>query len=165
MTTLFLMRHAKAEKATGDMDDGSRRLSAVGERQASGCGAGLLELDEIPAAFASSPLVRARETAMLVSESVGTKREVIETAALLPGFDPSAAAEWLAEVEADSILLVSHAPSIAQFASWLIAGDGRVELHFRTGSIMRLTIDGAVEPGAAEVEWFLTSDQLVRIAD
>src|SRR5262245_48524924 len=71
MMDLFLIRHAKAVDGSRYGDDSERPLDADGRRAALDVGAALarhgVQLDVI----ASSPLVRAVETAELVAVSVG----------------------------------------------------------------------------------------------
>jgi phosphohistidine phosphatase len=102
---IYLLRHGDAED--GDGDDGARRLTEKGERQARAAGVALRELDTRIAACLSSPKVRAYETARLACEALGIEVEVTE--ALRGGrFDALDLAAGRGNV-----LLVGHEPDFS----------------------------------------------------
>lgn len=104
---IYLLRHGEAEDAA--LDDAARQLTEKGERQARDAGTALRELGvEIDACLAS-PKVRARETARIACEALGTGTRVEETEALRGGaFD---ALELVAG--RGDVLLVGHEPDFS----------------------------------------------------
>src|SRR5690348_5474809 len=84
---LLLLRHATAvpHGAPGYDDDSQRPLTEKGERESRWAGTALRRLGvELPA-LVTSPYVRARDTARLAAEELGS--EVVEDPALESGFD------------------------------------------------------------------------------
>ncbi len=67
---LYLLRHAEAEPYRAD--DFSRKLTDKGERQARLVGAFLDEKGLKPDLILSSPVLRARQTAIIVAEELKT---------------------------------------------------------------------------------------------
>ena len=88
-----MLRHGDAE-AHGARDDFDRRLTARGERQATGAGRALARLGVRFEAVYASPRVRALDTARLACAELGCTP--LEHDALGGGFDARDAAELLA---------------------------------------------------------------------
>ena len=103
---IYLLRHGDAED--GDGDDAARRLTLKGERQARVAGAALKALGVDLEACLTSPKVRARDTARLACEALGSTVE--ETDELRGGdFDPAELAAGRGET-----LLVGHEPDFSR---------------------------------------------------
>src|ERR1700754_811351 len=109
---LWLLRHGEAEPhdVRPDFD---RELTDRGRVQSRNAGLALAALKvQIDLAF-TSPKVRARETAVLACEALGT--EPIEHEALAEGFDADEALTLLAAAGADQrVLVVGHEPDFSQ---------------------------------------------------
>jgi phosphohistidine phosphatase len=125
---IYLLRHGDAERGEGD--DATRRLTAIGKRQAKAAGEVLAKLDPAINTCFTSPKLRAIETARLSCEALGIKPR--ESAALASGgFDPL---ELAAGQEA--VLLVGHEPHLSQEVGRLTGA----RLKLRKGGIA--VIDG-----------------------
>ncbi len=126
---IYLLRHGDAEPGNGD--DGARRLTPKGERQARDAGRALATLGAAIDACLTSPKLRALETARLACEALGT---VPETAAELRGggFDSLALTAGRGDV-----LLVGHEPDFSNEVARLTGAKARL----RKGGLA--VIDGA----------------------
>ena len=103
---IWLLRHGDAEDGAGKADS-ERELTDKGRRQSVNAGAALKSLGVELDACLTSPRVRARQTAELACEPLGTKVE--EDERLAGGdFDPVELAAGRGEV-----LLVGHEPDIS----------------------------------------------------
>lgn len=162
MNTIYLMRHGDAVPLTAGEDESDRALTSLGEAQATACGKSLKILEESPDFFATSPLRRAVQTAKLAAAAAGVV-DVSISEELRPGLDPQNVATWLSQIESQSTLLVSHAPSIGRLGSWFFTGDEGGGIHFGKAALMCLSIN-RFEAGGCELEWFLTADQIKQIA-
>lgn len=102
---IYLLRHADAEKITGD--DAARRLTEKGERQARVAGQALAASGAEIDACLTSPKLRAADTARLACGSLGVEPEV---ALELRGgpFDSHSLAAGRGDV-----LLVGHEPDFS----------------------------------------------------
>jgi phosphohistidine phosphatase len=161
---LVVIRHAIAEDreayaATG-ADDRLRPLTKEGKRKMRRGAKGLRVVAPRIDILASSPLVRAQETAeIVVSAYEGLGIETV--AELEPDRDPAALRDWLAERPASAIVgVVGHEPHLGRLVTWLLAGrrDTRVEL--KKGAACLLSFEGAPAPGKALLRWSLTPAQL-----
>jgi phosphohistidine phosphatase len=106
LPVIWLLRHGDAEDGEGK-PDAERELTKKGERQARDAGHALKELGVELDVCLSSPKVRARDTAKLACEELGTKIE--EDERLAGGdFDPLELAAGRGEV-----MLVGHEPDFS----------------------------------------------------
>ena len=163
MNRIFLMRHGDAEDANTTITDAERQLTERGRGGARACGLALLALGHTSVVVASSTLLRARQSAAIVADVVGASVP-IETDTLDPGFDPTHAWSFVESQTYDSIVLVSHAPSIGLFASALTS-DAPHQFQFRKSSVMCLSSTAQRNLGHYQVEWFRTPEQLSEIAN
>lgn len=118
--------------------------------------------------LASSPLVRARETAEIVAKAYGGL-EVLTTPALEPEQPPEAVAAWLGKHEGELVALVGHDPALSTLAGWLLSGVAGTERPFvelKKGSafLIGLTKGGAA-PGTGILHWALTPSHLRALAE
>ena len=153
---LFVLRHADA----GDPEawvgpDAARPLSDKGQRQAEHLGRFLADNGFVTDLLLSSPKVRARETAELVAERIGT--DVVEDERLAGGID-------LDHLEAilrdhglpERPLLVGHDPDCSDTVSDLSGGP----VAMRKGALARVDVDMPLEPGAGTLRWLIPPDAL-----
>jgi phosphohistidine phosphatase len=126
---VFFLRHGPAgDPAQWHGSDDERPLTADGTervaREAKAIARLKLELDVI----ITSPLVRAKQTAMLVADALKERKRMIEDARLGVDFDASRLSSVLAEHEdADRLMLVGHEPSMSQTIGQLVGG-ARIDL-------------------------------------
>ena len=138
------MRHAEAEDGSPDSE---RRLTRAGEEQARAAGAALARLGVELDGCATSPKVRARETARLVCEALGI--ELVEDERLAGGpFDPDDVASEVGE----RALLVGHDP------------DFSMALHRMTGAQARLSKSAVAAVDRGELKVLLRPQELGVLA-
>ena len=163
MKTIYLVRHAIAAEPGPDYptddvrpltDDRIARLT----RQVSGLGA----LDVAVDVILTSPLVRCRQTAQILSEGLASHPPVEVLDPLRPG---GRIAEVLAGLgpyrQAGAVALVVHEPSIGVLAATLIGAQGTVE--FKKGAVCRVDVAGLPPRGAGTLVWMLPPKVLRRL--
>ena len=155
-TRLFVVRHAVAEDAAPDGDDASRRLTKKGRRRFERLVRLLdstgVEIDRI----ATSPLVRTRETAEILAETLGSRPSIEVVEALAPGADWRALVEWTIRQDAARVAWVGHAPCVGRLVA-LTIGDGTAGIRMQKGSVAAIRLDdGPGQPG--ELEWLATTE-------
>jgi len=130
------MRHATAADA-GATSDALRPLTEQGRQEARNAGKALRERGTEIAVVLSSPRLRARETAELVVEGLGTKIAIEVREALNCG---ATAAAYLGEIRAQNgpLLLVGHNPEMSAFAG-AIAGR---PVSFRPATLCAIDLEG-----------------------
>lgn len=156
-THLYIVRHAIAEDEGPDGSDGSRRLTKKGRKRFSTMVRRLREAGMQVDAIATSPLVRARETAEILAAACGDPPvHVVE--ALAPGADWRSLVEWTTRQDAERLAWVGHMPCVARLVA-LTIGDGSAAIRMQKGAIASIRLDdGPVQPG--ELEW-LATDEIV----
>lgn len=174
---LLVIRHAIAEDkerfaATGRSDD-QRPLTDEGRTKMRRAAEGLRVVARRVHALASSPLVRARETAEIVAPALRAPRiELVD--ALRPERRFEELAGWLRErgtpndeddEDERTIAIVGHEPHLSGLVTWFMAGktDSRIEL--KKGAACLLEFGSAPAAGAATLKWALTPAQLRSLGD
>ena len=171
---LLVIRHAIAEDkerfaATGRKDD-LRPLTDEGRSKMRRGAEGLRIVVGRISQLASSPLVRARETAEIVAPVLGVPRvEVVE--ALRPDRSYDELLKWLHAIalpndDRDRIVgIVGHEPHLSGLVTWLMTGgmDSRIEL--KKGAACLLHFEHTPEAGQATLVWSLAPSQLRELAN
>ncbi|MEN6519388.1 MAG: phosphohistidine phosphatase SixA [Methanospirillum sp.] len=149
---LYLLRHARAERAGPDGDEATRPLAEKGQRDARRLGRWIRERELAFDLVATSPHARARETAVLVLQSTDAPPPLEAWDELGPEGTVEAVLARLAALDpAGAVLLVGHKALLSALASAGIGG-GRVRLA--VGSLARVR-RFAPESGG-ELEWLVT---------
>lgn len=164
---LLIVRHAVAEDKdvfaeTGRPDD-ERPLTDKGRKKMKRAARGLHALVPEIALLATSPLVRARETADFVAGAYGIDDIVVDDV-LHPDSSFDAFVDWARERGSDSpVCIVGHEPHLSGLATWLMCGDTESRLELGKGGACLLSFDATVKRGGATLCWLLTSKQLEAI--
>lgn len=166
---LLVVRHAIAEdrEAFGrsHRDDATRPLTPEGRRKMERGALGLKELVPELDLVAASPLKRAVDTAAIIAQAYGVLR-VERVAELAPGAGFDRFLGWLTGQRArGAIAVVGHEPDLSQLVCALLAGTNGPFLELRKGAACLLEFPGAVDRGAATLDWFLGPKHLRRLAD
>lgn len=157
---LLLIRHAKAEDAPllglfARNKDAARRLTDEGRKQMRKAAKGLCEITPQIDLLATSPLVRARETAEIVAEIFDCDNP-IEVPALASGTTPEAVMEWLSAQEVEGMIaLVGHEPDLSRLVGWFLTGSAVSIVDFKKGAACLLGFDGAPAKGKGRLEWLV----------
>jgi phosphohistidine phosphatase len=164
MATLevYLIRHGVAE-ARGEEypDDSKRPLTSEGMARLRREAKGLDALDVVFAQIVTSPLVRTRQTADVLSESMKAKAPIVNSDALAPAGTPGAVIQELAKyAKKGSVALVGHEPNMGELAARLIGA--RAPLEFKKGAICRIDFDVLPPKGVGRLRWFITPKVLRR---
>jgi phosphohistidine phosphatase len=153
---LHLLRHADAgDPADWSGPDAARPLSEKGRAQSERLGRFLASTAFRPDLVATSPKLRARETAEIVAARLEATVAVDER--LGNGFDVESLSALLAERgDPERPLLIGHDPDFSDLVTNLCA----VDVPFRKGALVRIEVDRALEPGSGTLRWLLPPDAL-----
>ena len=127
-TQIVLCRHADAVGEGPGLPDDYRYLSAAGRRASRELGALLADAGIRIADAATSPLVRAVQTAELVVGSIGWPGPIQATRWLAPASGSRPAADWLRQAAQEvagrgALICFGHEPSISALAELLGTGE------------------------------------------
>ena len=149
---LYVLRHAKAERAAPDGDDASRPLAQKGQRDARRLGRWMRDHEIAFDLVATSSLARAQETATLVFQGAGTPPPFAAWDELEPGGTVDGVLARLAALDtAGAVLVVGHEPLLSALVSATIGG-GRIRLA--KGALGK--IGDSPRDAGGELEWLVT---------
>ena len=160
---LLVVRHAAAEDKdefarTGRNDD-LRPLTADGKRDMREAARGLRNVVPKLDLLATSPLVRAVETAEILGAEYERKQMVVE--ALRPESPYDDLARWAREhAKKDVVAIVGHEPHLSGLASWLLAGSNSSFIDLKKGAACLLEVEAAPAARSAILLWSLAPRQL-----
>ena len=163
---LLIIRHAIAEAAGGPdtAGDALRPLSARGRAKMRRAARGLERLVPELDVLATSPLLRARQTADIVAEDLEGFPSPVVLGALAPEGSWEDLLAWLGGQEPGArVAWVGHEPSLSTAASRLLCGLDRSFLRFKKGGAALIAFDGPPAPGAGRLLWLVTPGQLRRL--
>jgi phosphohistidine phosphatase len=115
----YLVRHGEA---VSQAVNGQRPLTPGGRRDVERMGRAAAQRGIQPGQIFHSGLLRAKQTAEILRESVGPRAGVRESLGLKPDDDPAIAKAEL-ESSTVSLMLVGHLPHMSRLTSFLVAGD------------------------------------------
>ena len=139
---LILVRHAEAVDAqsSGTQADEARVLTPRGQRQADGLKDAFRRLGLLPDVIASSPAIRAKQTADALGSLLPTGSEITVTDKLaVDQLRPRKLSKEIVEYDADTVVIVGHMPDLGIYAAWLL-GAGENILRFEKAGAARVLL-------------------------
>jgi phosphohistidine phosphatase len=159
---LIIVRHAIAmPRETAKMEDEDRPLTKRGAKRFRRAAAGLARVERRPDILLTSPLVRARQTADLLSDAwggpdpredegiAGTPAEILQVLARQP-------------IQA-TVAIVGHEPDFSQLVAQLVGAKDGSRFEFKKGGAACVSLPGAVDEGGALL-WYQPPRHLRRLA-
>jgi phosphohistidine phosphatase len=156
---LYIMRHGLASPrgAAGIPDDTKRPLTPEGEKKTRESARGLLRLGFELDWIVTSPLVRAVETAGIVSDVLDSETPMDISEALRPGGSPEALFALLAKhPHRTRVLVVGHEPDLGELAARLLGAGRNTHLGFKKGGCCRIDFDEFPPKSPGHLIWWLT---------
>jgi phosphohistidine phosphatase len=157
------MRHGNALNAASDK---GRSLSPLGRREAKVAGEFLYSFGEIPNVILHSPLLRSKQTGLVVEKEVyGGKilrlYQGIEPEDSPQRFMDNLLNDFAEEIGTDfKVMVVSHEPFISSLAS-LILWNSRCDISFDTGTLLGAESDNP--KNGWRLNFYINAEQLMRI--
>jgi phosphohistidine phosphatase len=159
---LLIVRHAIAFERDRHRwrDDGARPLSPAGIRRARKAAAGLKELSKAPDHVLTSPLVRARQTAQILTDVAGWP-QAVEVPELSPQAPAPAVLTLLGKERSKVVAVVGHQPGLGALLAVCLLGDGEVlPLELKKNAVACVSFDGPPRAGRAALKWLATPRML-----
>jgi phosphohistidine phosphatase len=165
---LFLLRHGIAvERGTpGCEKDADRALTPKGERRLGRIADAMEAMGLTFGLILSSPYVRSRQTAEIVTDALGLRKRLEYSEALTPDGDAKALIAALNKLEPppENVLLVGHEPFLSGLISTLTSGDSRLAVDFKKGGLCKLEVETLRHGRCATLAWLLTPRQMGLMA-
>jgi phosphohistidine phosphatase len=163
---LLVVRHGAAMErddfaTTGESDD-LRPLTDEGKAEMKLIAAGLLSEVAALDVLATSPLVRARQTAEIIAEAYGVGDPQV-TDSLVPGAAFEDFVSWCESLGDKKVTaVVGHEPHLGTLVTWLLAGGNQSRIRLKKGGACLLEFDSQPRRDSGILNWLLTPRQLVR---
>lgn len=163
--TLVLIRHAiaedRAEFSRSGRDD-QRPLTGEGRRRMRLAAAGLRHVLPALGVLASSPLVRAWQTAEIVGEAYGGM-PIDRLDAAASGDGDELLEVLRATTSGTTIAVVGHEPIHGDWTGWLLTGREAGFVRFKKGEACALGFGRDIRPASAELLWKLGPKELCAL--
>lgn len=163
---LLVVRHGVAMDRdefaqTGESDD-LRPLTDEGKSGMKSIAKGLRAEVEDLDVLATSPLVRARETADIIADAYGI--DVPEIArSLMPGASFDEFEKWCSGLgEKKVVAVVGHEPHLSTLVTWLLTGGKESRIRLKKGGACLLEFESQPERDSGTLNWLFTPRQLKR---
>lgn len=154
---VYVVRHAWAEERDPERwpDDELRPLTAGGKRRFRRQVSKLLRRGFRPTRVATSPLVRAGQTAEIITRQLGLAAAEVRPE-LAPGSELAGLIMWTLEQGPCDVAWVGHAPDVEELTAGLIAS-GPARLRFGKGAVAAIEFAGPCRAGAGRLRWLVTA--------
>jgi phosphohistidine phosphatase len=159
---IYLLRHAIAvPHGTPGVKEENRPLTKDGIRKMKEVAEGMQRLDLEFDIIATSPLLRAKQTADIVAKLWDQKPEIWKS--LDPSEDPRQLVAAVRKASVENLLLVGHEPHLSQFISVLLCGSTDAQIDFKKGGLCKVTSDDVIYGRCATLHWLLAPSQLRKL--
>lgn len=160
---VLVVRHAtaadKEEFARTGKSDDLRPLTAAGKREMRAVARGLRETVPTIDILATSPLVRAVQTAEILGDSY--KKKLVSVESLRPEARYEDFAIWARGHGGEkTVVIVGHEPHLSGLVSWLIASSKRSLLELKKGAACLVEFEESPGAGAGTLLWSMAPKHL-----
>jgi phosphohistidine phosphatase len=156
---LYVVRHGIAEPPAADKADAERALTSRGRTRTLQAAEGLRAVGCRPERIATSPLVRAEQTARIIARILCPAAGVEVQDFLAPGAAARDVVRWLRACGEESAMVVGHAPDVSAIAGGLLTR-GRIDIAFKKAAACCVSFDDEPALGAGCLVWMLQPGQL-----
>ena len=164
---LLVIRHGVAgdrdEFAFTGRPDAERPLTKDGREKMKRAAAGLVSLVPDLDLIATSPLVRATQTAEIVADAFGG-RDLATIEELAPERAPDDLLPWLRSHDPEAVIaVVGHDPHLNFLTGWLVTGRHENFVDIKKGGAVMLEFDDPPAAGGAMLLWALAPAHLRKL--
>ena len=166
---IYIIRHGDAidradPRVTGDairwLTDAGRDEVAISARL-------LATLGVVPDLVLTSPMVRARQTAEIITDLIGPASGPEVSDHLVYGGSLAGVLEDILRRERHSrVVLAGHSPSVGELVGYLVWGTPEADVRFRTGEVVRIDLpDDSPQAGYGDLRWLIPPKVARKLLD
>jgi phosphohistidine phosphatase len=151
---LYLIRHGDAESISLAKPDHNRELTAKGResiRKAAEMWKKIIKSFDV---IASSPLIRAVQTAEIIADVFNYKEEIIVEKKITSGSKPEDLIDFIKSLDENNIAIIGHEPDLSRDLSALVSSSG-MYAEFKRGYIAKIKFDGKVKSSRGILEFLI----------
>jgi phosphohistidine phosphatase len=166
MMKLLVIRHGIAmdrdEFAESGQPDDLRPLTEEGRRKMKDIAKWLRKKVKDVDILATSPLLRARQTAEIVADEFGIEKPEM-TDALVPDSSFEDFEQWCA-LYADKkvVAIVGHEPHLSLLVTWFISGKRESRVELKKGGACLIDFESGAHHDSGTLSWLVTPRQMVK---
>jgi phosphohistidine phosphatase len=158
---VYILRHGKAEDTGPCIGDNDRRLTKKGREKIFAAGRWMAAQELRFDLIASSPLVRAQETATIIAGCLGKKTRPVTWKVLAPGGNTGTVCQLIGKhPDLRAILLVGHEPLLSALVSRIITGNENAAIAMSKGALAKIRNFSATQSPSGELHWLVTAAQM-----
>jgi phosphohistidine phosphatase len=162
---LLVIRHGKAIErdrfaATGQ-DDSERPLTRKGRERMIEASRGLRILLPEISLIATSPLVRAEQTARIIAEAYPGV-VLVERDELAPEAETESLLHWLKQQHEKVIAVVGHEPNLSELIGEMVKSGEETIDDLKKGAMCLIEFAGRCDRGAGKLIWQKSAKQLAK---
>jgi phosphohistidine phosphatase len=163
---LIIFRHGEAGKSMDAASrDFERALTVTGKKEVEDVAKALGRLKVDVEYIVTSPLKRAKETAVIAADSLDKSHLVEVWDELKPEGETSALFRRLSKLRQDStVLLVGHEPYLSGMIGELISGTKQVRVVLKKAGVAKVEMTSFVPKPSGELRWLMTPRQMKKIS-
>jgi phosphohistidine phosphatase len=152
---LYLFRHGTADDAPPGHTDSSRALTAEGRERSPAVVKMARNAGVMPSLIASSPYLRAMQTAEVAAKEFGWKGALLKLPSLVPHGTPEAVWSDIRDLrEEEAVLLAGHEPLMACLAAYLLNAPGLV-IDMKKSAMLRVDLDAHGTAPRGVLRWMI----------
>ena len=158
---LYILRHGKAGQSFNRPGDGERKLTSDGRSEIRKSARWIRKKKIRFEVIATSPLIRAKETADIVARALNQKDKVEIWEELSPGGDLDSIFYHAAQFDKEgAVLLVGHEPSLSGLIGRIITGGENASIILAKGGMAKIRTFTFDRRPAGDLQWLLTPRQM-----
>lgn len=159
---IYILRHGKAEHTQNITSDTKRQLTETGRKELECIAKTLKSFDIKVDAIISSPLVRAKETAVIMAKHLWKKKKKITIwDELKPESNVLDIHKKLIKLTPNTkILLVGHEPHLTDLISSIISPESNVAINLKKGGFVSISVNSSESKIVGTLQSILTPKQL-----
>jgi phosphohistidine phosphatase len=165
---VYLLRHGEAGNRVPVARDSERPLTAAGKEEVEEIAESIADQKYVFDVVASSPLKRAKDTALIINKALKRSAEVEEWAELSPEGSKAAFFKRLSRLKPTAaVLCVGHEPYLTTVIGEVMGmggeGSSSSNIVLRKGGMAKIVMTRFTPKVSGELRWLLTPKQLKRL--
>jgi len=164
---LYILRHGIAVElgVDGYTEDSERPLTSEGRQKVKKIAKAMKAMELSFDLVLSSPYARALETAEIVTDVLGCRKQLEVFDALVPDGNAKELIDLLNQLNPlpKNVLLSGHEPYLSELISLLLSGNSHMQVELKKGGFCKLAVDVLKHGRCATLEWLLTPKQMALV--
>lgn len=152
---LYLFRHGAAEDAPPGRADSSRALTDAGRERSAAIAKMARDAGVAPSLIASSPYLRAMQTAEVAAKEFGYSGDVARLHSLVPHGTPEAVWSDIRDLRDEAaVLLAGHEPLMGHLVAWLLNAPG-LQVDMKKSAMLRIDLPALGTAPRGILRWMI----------